>query len=88
MPPLGWLLVAVVAAGAAYLVGWPPWTAYRSRERRDTNTERYLAWRGRADRRGPSAREGMTADERRRIYLGGACVVVAVAALLAFFVTS
>ena len=44
----------LVAGVAAYLVGWPAWQAYRAREARDTNTERYLAWRGRADRAWPA----------------------------------
>ena len=85
MPPLGWLAVAIVAGAAAYLVGWPAWQAYRSREARDTNTERYLAWRGRASR---APREGMTGEERRRIYAGAALALLAVAALVAFFATS
>ena len=89
MPPLVWLAVAIGAAVAAYLVGWPSWRNYRARETRDVNTERYLAWRGRADRVSTtSTREGMTNEERRRIYAGAALAVVAVAALLAFFVGS
>jgi hypothetical protein len=81
---LVWLLVAVVAAVAAYVVAWPAWQAYRSREARDTNTERYLAWRGRAPS-GTSIREGMTGQERRRIYAGVALGAVAVVGLIAFF---
>jgi len=88
MPPIGWLVVAVVAGVAAYVVGWPAWNAYRSREARDTNAERYLAWRGRADRRGASVREGMTREERRRISVGVVLAVIALASLLAFFATS
>jgi hypothetical protein len=87
MPPLGWLLLAVVAAVAAYLVGWPAWQGPRARETRDANTERYLAWRGRGSE-APRGRSGPTADERRRLYAGAALGAVAVAALLAFFVTS
>lgn len=87
MPPLAWLALALVALVAAYLVAWQTWTGYRAREARDTNTERYLAWRGRAPR-GPGVREGMTGEERRRIYAGVALAVLAVAALLAFFATS
>ncbi|MGH2358651.1 MAG: hypothetical protein ACRDGJ_11710 [Candidatus Limnocylindria bacterium] len=88
MPALAWLLVTVVAAIGAYFVGWPAWQAYRSRETRDLNAERYLAWRGRASRTPrASAAEGMTGEERRRIYAGVALAVVAVASLLAFFAT-
>jgi len=88
MPPIAWLGVAIGAGVAAYLVGWPAWQAYRSREARDTNKERYLAWRGRAVRGQAPAREGMTGDERRRIYAGALLGAIAVAALLAFFATS
>jgi hypothetical protein len=89
MPPLAWLAVAVAAGVTAYLVGWPAWQGYRARESRDDNTERYLQWRGRADRRSSvSTREGMTGEERRRIYAGAALAVASVAALLAFVATS
>jgi hypothetical protein len=88
MPPLAWLALALVGFVAAYLVGWPAWQAYRSREQRSDNTERYLAWRGRADRRRASTREGMTREERRRIYGGAALVIGAALALLTFFATT
>lgn len=89
MPPLAWLAVAIVGFVAAYLVGWPAWEGYRSREQRDDNTERYLAWRGRADRTPrASTREGMTGEERRRIYAGAALAITAALALLTFFATS
>jgi hypothetical protein len=87
VPPLAWLVVAIVAAVAAYAVAWPAWQAYRARDARDTNTERYLAWRGRAPR-GSRPREGMTGEERRRIFGGAALGVLAVVALIAFFATS
>jgi len=87
MPPLAWLLVAVVAAVAAYAVGWPAWRSARSRDALDTNSERYLAWRGRATR-GPRPREGMTNEERRRMVIGAALAVLALLAIVAFFVTS
>ena len=87
MPPLAWLALAVAASVVAYLVAWPAWRSYRAREARDINSERYLAWRGRAPR-GTSTREGMTGEERRRIYAGGALAVLAVVALVAFFATS
>jgi hypothetical protein len=88
MAPVLSLLVAIVAGAAAWFVGWPAWHGYRSREARDTNRERYLAWRGRAVRGQSSMREGMTADERRRIYAGAALAVLAVIGLLTFFMTS
>ena len=89
MPPLAWLAVALVAGVAAYLVGWPAWQSYRSRESRDVNTERYLQWRGRADRVSTtSTREGMTNEERRRIYAGAALACPGVVALLLFFAGS
>jgi hypothetical protein len=80
-----WLIGAVVAGVAGYAVGWPAWTGYRSREARDLNAERYLAWRGRADRNVGSTSEGMTGEERRRFWIAGILVVVALACLVAFF---
>lgn len=90
MTPLVWLALAVASAIAAYALGWPVLRSQRSREARDLNAERYLAWRGRA--RPPTAsgatREGFTADERRRLVIAGLVGVLAVAALIAFFATS
>jgi hypothetical protein len=89
MAPLVWLLAAVVAGVAAAAIGWPAWQSYRRREARDDNAERYLAWRGRADRTPrASTREGMTGEERRRISIGVTLAIAAVAALIAFFATS
>ena len=88
MSPVLWLALAIAAGGGAYLVGWPALTGYRSRDRRDSNTERYLAWRGRAVRGQQSTREGMTGEERRRIFIGAALAIGAVVALFAFFATS
>jgi hypothetical protein len=89
VPPLAWLAIAIVAGVAAYLVAWPAWDGYRRRDARDENVERYLAWRGRADRvPRASTREGMTGEERRRIYAGIGLAIVSVVALLAFFATS
>lgn len=89
MPALAWLALAVAAGVAAWFVGWPAWTAYRGRETRDDNTERYLAWRGRADRT-PRAttREGMTGEERRRLTIAAVLVVASLVGLVAFFATS
>jgi hypothetical protein len=87
--PFVWLLGTIVAGAAAYLVGWPAWRSYRGREARDLNAERYLAWRGRAPRPAArSIREGMTGQERRRIWAGAVLGIVAVICLIAFFATS
>ena len=83
-----WLIGSLGFGGAAYLVGWPAWSGYRAREARDLNAERYLAWRGRADRTAPSVREGMTGEERRRLSIAAVCAAAALACLFAFFVSS
>lgn len=89
MPPLAWLAVCVAAAVGAYLVGWPAWRAYRSREARDVNAERYLAWRGRASSSRPrTTREGMTGEERRRILVASALGILALIGLALFFAGS
>jgi hypothetical protein len=89
---LAWLAIAIVAGIAAAAIGWPAWQSYRGREARDLNTERYLAWRGRAARApGPSrgsVREGMTGEERRRIYVGAGLAIAAVVSLFVFLATS
>ena len=89
MMPLVWLAAAVVAGLAAYVVGWPAWQGYRARDRRDANVDRYLAWRGRADRgaRRPTS-EGLTGEERRRLWIAGALGVAALVCLAAFFAAS
>lgn len=81
-----WLVAAALAAVGAYLIGWPAWSAYRAREARDLNAERYLAWRGRADR-GPSSstREGMTGAERRRLCIAGGLALATAFCLVGFF---
>jgi hypothetical protein len=76
------LLTALLAGVGAVVIGWPAWRSYRERETRARNADRYLAWRGRADR-APSAREGMTTAERRRVWAGGVLAVVALACLVA-----
>lgn len=89
MTPLLWLLGTTLAAIGAYLVGWPAWQAYRTRDRRDANVDRYLAWRGRADRgtQRPVS-EGMTGEERRRLWIAGALALAALLCLAAFFAAS
>ncbi|MDQ3345151.1 MAG: hypothetical protein M3473_02480 [Chloroflexota bacterium] len=89
MSPLVWLVGALLAGIAGYLVAWPAWQSHRARESRDLNAERYLAWRGRTVRpQGGGLREGMTGEERRRISAGVALGVVGVMSLIVFFVTS
>ena len=88
MSPLVWLAIALAAGAAAFFVGWPAWRSYRAREARDLNTERYRAWRGHGVRGQPGGREGMTVDERRRIYGGAALGALALIAFVAFFLTS
>lgn len=89
MIALLWLAGAVLAAAAAVAVGWPAWRDHRARESRDLNTERYLAWRGRAPRGGAgSMSEGFTLAERRRLYLAATLGVAAVICLAVFFATS
>jgi hypothetical protein len=75
------ILAAVAAGGLGLAIGLPAWRSWRSRASRDRNTERYLAWRGRADRTEPNAQE-LSPAERRRIVLGAILGVVAVACLV------
>ena len=82
------VVVAIVAGGAGLAIGLPAWRAYRSRDARDRNAERYLAWRGRADPPGASMREGMTTDERRRIWIGAGLGAVALVCLVIGLSTS
>ncbi len=85
MPPLVWLLVAIIAGAGAWVVGSPVLRARRERAARDTNTERYLAWRGRASE---ASRMGSPEppDERPRLIGAAVLAAVAVAALIGFFV--
>ena len=77
-----WLLAAAVAGGAAYLVGWPAWSGFAGRRRRDLNAERYLAWRGRAGDRTPDP--SLTRGERARLGLAGVLALVAVFCIVGF----
>jgi hypothetical protein len=84
-----WLAGLMLTAAGAYVAGWPAWRSFRGRESRDLNAERYLAWRGRASRgTRVSAREGLTGEERRRLYLAGALAAVAVICLVGFFAST
>ena len=78
-----WLLAAALAGVAAYVVGWPAWTGFAARTRRDLNTERYLAWRGRAGERRPQP--GMTSTERARLVVAVVLGLAAVFCLVGFF---
>ena len=79
-----WLVAALVAVAGAYIIGAPAWSSYRSHAVRDLNAERYLAWRGRADRT-PATKNGATAAERRRLIIAAALAVIAVFCLVGFF---
>lgn len=78
-----WLLAAALAASAAYVFGWPTWSSFAARRRRDLNTERYLAWRGRAGQRPPDPT--LTGAERARLGLAAVLALVAVFCLVGFF---
>jgi len=72
------------AAGAgAYLVGWPTWSGFAARRRRDLNAERYLTWRGRAGERPPEPR--LTTAERARLAVAGVLALAAVFCIVGFF---
>jgi hypothetical protein len=88
MPALVWLGIAIVAGAVAVAIGRPAWMSYRAREARDTNVDRYLAWRGKAPPRSTSTREGLTGEERRNLYATAALGVISVVALIAFFLAS
>jgi hypothetical protein len=78
-----WLVGAAVSGAAAYLVGWPTWAGFAARRRRDLNTERYLAWRGRAGDRPPDPQ--LTTLERGRLAVAGVLALVAAFCLVAYF---
>jgi hypothetical protein len=78
-----WFLGAAVAATGAYLVGWPAWSSFAARRRRDLNAERYLAWRGRAGDRPPDPR--LTNVERGRLVAAAVLALVALFCLVGFF---
>ena len=70
-----WLLGAALAGAGSYLAGWRTWRDSRARQARDLNAERYLAWRGRAERPGrarPDAGRAPAADRGGRPRAGGA----------------
>ncbi len=78
---VAFLVAALVAGGAGLAIGLPAWRTWQARAVTDRNAERYLAWRGRADR-SPAGAQEMTSGERRRIITGAVLVVVAIACLI------
>ena len=44
------LAIAVITGGIGLAIGLPAWRSWQTRAASERNTERYLAWRGRADR--------------------------------------
>ncbi len=88
MPQLAWLTIALVFGAAAVGFGQPARRSYRAREPRHLNTERYRPRRGHSVRGQPVTREGMTGEARRRIYGALAFAVIALIALVAFFLTT
>jgi hypothetical protein len=82
MSSWAWLGGALAAAAGAYLVAFPAWTGWQARRGRDLNAERYLAWRGRADRR--PVDERLTDTERRRLAIGAVLGVFALFCLVGF----
>ena len=76
------VVLAVAAVAAGVVIGLPAWRSWQGRAEQDRNSERYLAWRGRADRTGGGSAQRMTTDERRRIGLAAGLVAVAIACLI------
>jgi hypothetical protein len=76
------LVAALVAGAAGAVIGLPAWRSWQARAAADRNTERYLAWRGRADRSVPGPGQQMTPAERWRIAVGAALALAAIACLV------
>ena len=81
MSAWAWLFAAALAAAGSLLAGWPTWRASRTHRARDLNAERYLAWRGRAERR---VETGLTRPERRRLVVAALLALVALFCLVGF----
>jgi hypothetical protein len=75
------LAVALVTGAAGLAVGLSPWRSWQARAARGRNAERYLAWRGRADRPDVEV-QSMTTAERRRIAAGASFMAVAIVCLV------
>jgi drug/metabolite transporter (DMT)-like permease len=78
-----WLVGGAIAGAGAYLIGWPTWSGFAARRRRDLNTDRYLAWRGRAGERPPVAT--LSIMDRGRLAFAGVLALVAAFCLVAYF---
>jgi hypothetical protein len=76
-----WLAGAALAGAGSYLAGWRTWRESRARRARDLNAERYLAWRGRAER---STQVGLTQAERWRLVIAALLALVALFCLVGF----
>ena len=83
MSAWAWLIAAALAGIGSYAAGWPAWAAYRARQERDLNAERYLAWRGRSGSR--PADTGMSGRERQRLVVAGLLALVAAFCVVGFF---
>jgi hypothetical protein len=79
---LGLVAIALITGAASLAIGLPAWRSWHARAASDRNTERYLAWRGRADRPTGGPGQGMTTIERRRIAVGAALGIVALVCLV------
>lgn len=77
-----WLIGALAAGVGATMLARPAWGSWQARRRRDLNAERYLAWRGRADRR--PVDDSLTGAERRRLWIGAVLGAVALFCLVGF----
>ncbi len=85
-----WLLAFVALGAAATAVAWPVYSRARTREARDVNVDRYLAWRGRAGTRSPGRSpldDLRDARDRRSLAVAAALAIAAIGCLIAFFAT-
>lgn len=82
MSSWAWLVGAALAGAGSYLAGWRTWRDSRLRQVRDLNAERYLAWRGRAER---PAQRGLTQAERQRLVVAGVLALAALFCVVGFF---
>jgi hypothetical protein len=76
------LAVAVITGAIGLGIGLPAWRSWQGRAAAERNTERYLAWRGRADRPAAGPGQGMTVLERRRMAVGAGLGIVALICLV------